>query len=251
MHVLWDRGAFRVVQKPELLYPSHLKYQPLQYLTLKEAIGKARRPSLRIQVELAWILTHSLLLLDGSSPWSASSTWEKVHLTFFLTPHGEPDFERPYLSTYFDEPVSQLGDPTTVSEAHHQSASNGILKLAILLMEIKLWKKIENLRQDFDCVPYGSIDWEFNSDINVALRKLEEYSSRLTPGTVEDSYFNSVSSCIHLDWDASESWNGFEILMPQGISIFRDANNCDRYYQAVVRPLQELAALGLAQQGAQ
>ena len=70
---------------------------------------------LREKRMLALILAYSLLQLCGS-PW-LNETFSKEHISFFFKSENEPDYERPYISTHFDE-LSTVASARDMNQLH-------------------------------------------------------------------------------------------------------------------------------------
>lgn len=99
--------------------------------------------SLRYKRELALTMAIALLGLHEETWLRQGCTKETI--SFFHTSNDKLDFQRPFISTYFED-VAKLGAlPTHVSHGNPR-----ILALGILLLEIHKWKPIETFRQNDD-----------------------------------------------------------------------------------------------------
>ncbi|RPA77463.1 hypothetical protein BJ508DRAFT_417067 [Ascobolus immersus RN42] len=172
------------------------------------------KPERRTRLRIASILAHSVFHLY-ESPWS-NTRWDKHHLTFFRTANGWPDYDRPYMNTSFDEesfyPAQEVPED---AELLHRKI--GILKLAILLLELYAWKPIKELRK-----PEDGADGLLSTDHAAALRLYERYQLRLP------EYFKSVAGCLNMPW---------RVDCGLAISLDDEVTRCG-FYQEVIVPLE-------------
>ncbi|RPA77467.1 hypothetical protein BJ508DRAFT_417072 [Ascobolus immersus RN42] len=174
-------------------------------------------PSKLTRFKIASILAHSLLQLY-ESPWS-SSRWDKNHLAFFRTADGKPDYDRPYLATSFKEDSFYSAQEDIPEDAKLMHRKIGILRLAILLLELYKWKPIKRLRIAEDG-PEGLL----STDHAAVFRLLEGYRTEFP------EYFQSVAGCLDMPWRRD---SGYHLNIS-----FDDENTRTGFYKEVILPLE-------------
>ena len=141
-----------------------------------------RKFTLKERRILAVILAHALLHFSDSS-WF-SEEWKKQHIKFFYRPTGY-DLKRPYLTTTFKQ-----CDPNQNFNAMERIHPNpSVLALGVLLLEIELWRKIEDSRDDRDLSPDGVAD--INTDLFTAKRLFDQRSDDMTM-----NYQRVIDACL-------------------------------------------------------
>lgn len=147
-----------------------------------------RKPKFPLVVKrrLALILAESLLQLHGS-PW-LSQEWNKGHISFFYVSTDMLDYQRPYLSTSFDDGKSDIEAP----DMNRFHRNPGILALGILLIEIHTEKPIESYRTAADLSNGQEVN--ANTDWTVA--------DRVVKGLEDCSlgYKDAIQACLDTPW---------------------------------------------------
>jgi hypothetical protein len=189
------------------LWQLNSRPRQLKYLDSKPEVSfqtlllSCNRPSLETQRKLALTFAYSLFQLH-ESPW-LSSQWDKSHICFFHSVEG-PDLHRPFLSTSFEQ-FTLNPEPPDVNRFHRNL---GILKLAILLLEIHKWKSIEEFRTPADLINGMP---NANTDLGVAQRLLDGLDD------CSPMYRGAIQACIDVPWvpagqrvslEDAETWNG-------------------------------------------
>ena len=123
------------------------------------------------------------------------------------------NYEQPYLKTAMDQ-IRANKEPENLNLFHPNS---GILKLAILLIELHFWKPIETFREERhlkDGKP------TVNTDLLVAKDLLDKSLSGCF-----DTYSGAVEACMNHPWvlagsvvslEDSNTWNGMfnDVILP-------------------------------------
>ncbi|RPA86022.1 hypothetical protein BJ508DRAFT_302404 [Ascobolus immersus RN42] len=200
-------------------------------ISFDECLRRFKTPTLLERRRLALTLAYSLFHLHGS-PW-LTGQWDKENIHFFPRPGTalsmvqSLDFEHPYLNTLLGNLPTE-GKDQSVQKLFHRSP--GVLKLGLLLLEIHMWKRIEELREPTDLDDTGQP--LPNTDIGVAYRVVSENFS-----VEEDSYSKLITACLCLPWITGtlpESRDG---------KYQQDEIIWDGVYNSIIMPLKQEISL--------
>lgn len=181
--------------------------------TLQELLSGSTKMGSREKRELALTCAYSLLLLHDS-PW-LSKGWGKTELFFFSKLDHEPDFRMPFLSTRFELPAQEIGQPG--SGAFHPNSS--ILALGILLIEIFNEKPIESWRTPEERAMVTP-STRANTDLKVA--------SRVVAKMDDSPHTSAIEACLNLDW------------VPEGRKVsLEDADTSNGLWTKVIDPIEK------------
>lgn len=172
--------------------------------SLEDILEAKIRLCLRDKRRLALILSHSLLQYHDSA-WLCSE-WGKSHISFFYSSEDKPDLRRPYLSTRFDNPSSEIRE-TKMSRFHPNSS---ILALGILLIEIDLERSITTT----ESVNLNT-DW---INAHHVVKFMDQCS---------EPYKEAIRACLDIPW----------IRAGQHVSL-KDSVTRDGLYTNVIHPLE-------------
>ncbi|RPA71268.1 hypothetical protein BJ508DRAFT_101832 [Ascobolus immersus RN42] len=208
-----DYEQFQNILKPTAGRPGKCCYSGQTPRTLRELFNDPP-PELAKRRQIALTLAYSLFQLY-ESPF-LSKHWDKAQIQFFADNSGIIDFERPYIDASIDRLLQEEEAP--IADLLHKSL--GILRLGILLIEVYLWKPIEDFVQDSDLIAGTAT---VNSFLSVASRILR----RNKLGVDGESYRSSVEACLWTDWETTE----------ETISL-QHKETRDGVYQKIIRPLE-------------
>lgn len=185
--------------------PRQLRIIDTKPPTSLEGLLEAKiRLSLRDKRRLALILSHSLLQYHDSA-WLCSE-WGKSHISFFYSSEDKPDLQRPYLSTRFDNPWSEICE-TNLNRFHPNPS---ILALGILLVEIDLEKSItttESINLNTDWITAHHI-----------VKSMDQCS---------EPYKEAIRACLDIPW------------IPAGQHVtLKDSETRNGLYTNVIHPLE-------------
>ncbi|KAK4173224.1 hypothetical protein QBC36DRAFT_336270 [Triangularia setosa] len=153
--------------------------------TLLHQGSDGRKPGLVERRKLALLLARSILHLH-ESPFLGRQ-WKKNNIFFFLDIQTvEPDLQRPYMGTLFEQFPRELETTDLDSEVYHRNA--GILNLGVLLIELEEWKSLESLSPP---------STDFNN-ANWGLLAAEEMITKMV--ACSPDYLAAVEECIFLPW---------------------------------------------------
>ena len=181
-----------------------------------ESLGKILHRAVKLPLvtkrRLAVIFAHSLLQFHDSQ-W-LSKDWNKSQIFFFCGPTGLLDFQRPYLSTKFNDEGSGNSTRPDFSRFHRNPS---ILALGILLIEIHTERLIESFRTRIEEESINS-----NTDLLVANRVVK---------MMEDcslGYRDAIQACLDTPW------------IPAGQRVnLEDTETRAGVYQDVIEPLED------------
>lgn len=204
-------------------------------LPFDSCLRQFKGPSLLQKRKLALIFAYSLLQLHDELSLGSqllNSNWDKQHIYFFRRKPGTTlevlDMEHPYLST--SSGSNSLSDHSKLKETgtvFHRSP--GVLKLGLLLIEIHLWKCIEELRVADDVDPMGQ---NMNTDLYTAFRLVEESESFSKDR--DAGYRALVEHCLNLPWPkAADSAEAQQEAVWEGV------------YKDIILPLEQELSSGL------
>lgn len=176
--------------------------------SLQGLLAAKIRLSLKDKRRLALILSHSLLQYHDSA-WLCSE-WGKSHISFFYSSEDKPDLQRPYLSTRFDNPWSEICEADM--NRFHRNPS--VLALGILLIEIDLEKPIEKCRTTTEN-PNLNTDWITAHDM---VKFMDQCS---------EPYKEAIRACLDIPW----------IPAGQHVSL-KNSKTRDGLYTNVIHPLE-------------
>jgi len=176
-----------------------------------ESITSNQLSRLRVKRRLALTLACALIQC-GSSP--CSRYLLQRDSIFFCTSTGqEHDFDRPYLSTQFEDHMSE----PVAADMAVQHRCHTVLQLGILLLEIHKGQQFLSY-----WTPEELASSSPNTELIVArrlLNTLEEWCER---------YKAAVSACLDITW------------VPTGRAVdLSDPHTSVNYYNAIVKPLEE------------
>ncbi|RPA77470.1 hypothetical protein BJ508DRAFT_417074 [Ascobolus immersus RN42] len=180
-----------------------------------ELFGKKPRTSTRLKI--ASLLAHALFQLY-ESPWS-SSRWDKDHLAFLYS-EGKPDYDYPYLNTTFEDDSFYPAHEEASGDAKLAHRKIGLLKLAVLLLEVYKWKPLNRLRRSRS---KDSDDSLLSSEHTAALHLYDKYKHELP------EYFKSVAGCLNMPWREDRRLN---------VSL-EDEDTRRGIYRCIIQPLDK------------
>ncbi|KAF2492888.1 hypothetical protein BU16DRAFT_514136 [Lophium mytilinum] len=204
-----QQSLWRLAPKPRRI---HNLLEPQKPISLGELLVENAKMGPLEKRRLALICSYSLLLFHDS-PW-LSRGWNKSNLSFFVNLQNEPDYTRPYLSTRFESPARQVGQPN--SGVFHPNSN--ILTLGILLIEIHNEKPIECWRSTQERSNLTAAT-EDNLNLIVADRIVKKMDA--------SPYRSSVEACLDLTW----------VQGGQSVRL-DDAETRNGIYANVIEPLE-------------
>lgn len=188
-------------------------FESAEAVPLRALLRGANELPLKEKRMLALILAYSLLQLCGS-PW-LNETFSKEEITFFYKSADEPDYERPYISTRFDESQTVVSRP--VMNRLHRNPS--LLSLGILLLELHKERPIEHYRKPEDLI--NGTEVNVNTDFAVADREVK----RLRDCSL--NYQEAMQACLDIPWKSSGRVSLDDPVTRNGV------------YDAIIRPLED------------
>lgn len=161
---------------------------------------------------LALILAYSLLQLCGS-PW-LNEPFSKEQITFFKSA-DELDYDRPYISTRFDESTTAAKRPD-MNRLHRNPS---ILSLGILLLELHKERPIEAYRKPDDLINGTQVN--VNTDYTVVDREVKKLKD------CSLDYQEAIQACLDMPWK------------PTGRISMDDPATRNGVYDCIIRPLED------------
>lgn len=193
--------------------PRQLHYfESAEAVALQTLLQGANELPLKEKRVLALILAYSLLQLCGS-PW-LRETFSKEHITFFYKSADEPDYDRPYISTRFDEPLT-VAKGLDVNQLHRNPS---ILSLGILLLELHKERPIEAYRKPEDLI--NGTEVNINTDYTVVDREVKKLKD------CSLDYQEAIQACLDMPWK------------PQGRINMDDPATRNGVYDSIIQPLE-------------
>jgi hypothetical protein len=200
--------VWRLKPKPDRQITNTLNNPPRSFKSLLAETGE---PGLLTKRKIALTFAYSILELHGSP--LRSTEWDENHIYFFWTSTKSPGYEHPFLETAMD----RNGTMKDVEDLNLFHPNPGILKLAILLVELHFWKPIETFRQEKHLMD-GTLT--VNTDLLVVKDLLEKPLS----GCFE-TYSGAIEACVDHPWglagsvsdlEDSDIWNGVfnDVIIP-------------------------------------
>jgi hypothetical protein len=169
-------------QKLWQIRPQGKKLNLVRNVSLEAILHGSARLRLRDKRVLAVTLAKTVLQLS-EGPW-LSKRWTAAQFSFFETTQSAIDFERPYLSTRFQE---EINDSNSVFEAQSIHAIPSLLSLGKLLLEIDRGSPIE-------ISPLDLTDGKFpnaNTEFTATMRFFKEAS-----GDFYIDYTRAIKACL-------------------------------------------------------
>ncbi|KAK4160432.1 hypothetical protein QBC43DRAFT_373104 [Cladorrhinum sp. PSN259] len=206
------------------------KNLPLSFQEILEA-GK---PSLLERRKLALTFARSLLQMH-ESPW-LSDQWDKSRIHFYYTEGikgqtREYHLQQPYMSTSFASFGSQKLE-TDILKPPMLHRNPGILKLALLLMEINQWASIESPGPGTSCSPPISRA-ERPARVNdcvVAVEEAFEAMDKSGGRECSKAYRQAIKDCIEINWAA---------VVGGGRVSLNDQEVWQRVCDRIIKPLEK------------
>jgi hypothetical protein len=194
--------------------PRQLRFfESAEAVALQALLRGANQLPLKEKRMLALILAYSLLQLCGS-PW-LNETFSKEQISFFYQTEDEPDYERPYISTRFEE-LSTVASGPDMNRLHRNPS---LLSLGILLLELHKERPIEAYRKPEDLIDGTAVN--VNTDYTVADRKVK----KLRDCSLD--YQEAIQACLDMPWK------------PTGRISMDDPATRNGVYDAIIRPLED------------
>ena len=188
-------------------------FESAEAVALQALLQGANELPLKEKRMLALILAYSLLQLCGS-PW-LSETFSKEQITFFFKSADEPDYDRPYISTRFDESPTAAKGPD-MNRLHRNPS---ILSLGILLLELHKEKPIIAYRKPEDLI--NGTEVNVNTDYTVVDREVKKLKD------CSLGYQEAIQACLDMPWK------------PTGRISMDDPATRNGVYEAIIRPLED------------
>jgi hypothetical protein len=193
--------------------PRQLRYvESAEAVALQTLLQGANELPLKEKRMLALILAYSLLQLCGS-PW-LNETFSKEQITFFYKSADEPDYDRPYISTRFDEPPT-VAKGLDMNRLHRNPS---ILSLGILLLELHKERPIEAYRKPEDLI--NGTEVNVNTDYTVVDREVKKLKD------CSLDYQEAIQACLDMPWK------------PIGGISMDDPATRNGVYDSIIRPLE-------------
>jgi hypothetical protein len=174
---------------------------------------KGKKFSLRERRILAVILAQTMLHFSDS-PWLGKK-WNKRHVKFFWRTAGY-DLKRPYLTTTFKQ-----RDPDQKFNVMEVHPNPSVLALGVLLLEIELWKNIEDCRDKGDLSSEGIA--AMNIDLFTAKRLFNQRFDDMTM-----NYQIAIDACLKCN-----------LVEPGQPTTLDDEQFRQAVYDQIVEPLEE------------
>ncbi|KAK3986446.1 hypothetical protein QBC44DRAFT_333242 [Cladorrhinum sp. PSN332] len=195
---------------------------------------QAGKPSLVERRKLALTFAHSLLQLH-ESPW-LSDQWDKTRIHFFHTTDKsgqsrEYHLQRPYMSTSFASFGSQKLE-TDIIEPPMLHRNPGILKLALLLMELNQWRSIEPPGWGTSCsppMPRADRPTRVNECVT-AVEEAFEAMGEHEEGECSRAYREAIKDCIEINWAA---------VVGGGRVSLNNQEVWQRVHDRIIKPLEK------------
>jgi len=168
-------------------------------------------PGLLTKRKIALTFAYSILQLHGSP--LQSTEWDKDHIYFFWAPTNSMDYEHPFLETTMNR-TATVNDTGSLELFH---PNPGVLKLAILLVELHFWKPIETFREEKHLK-------DGNPTMNTDLLVLKDLLEKPLSGCFE-TYSGAIEACVDYPWgragsisdlEDNDTWNGVysDVIIP-------------------------------------
>jgi hypothetical protein len=176
-------------------------------VSLDDVLRVKTRLTLEDKRRLALILAYSLIQYHTNS-WLCDH-WGKSRIFFFHAPTQRPDLQSPYVSTTFE---SRAVNVPSLDQFHKEPS---ILALGILLIEIELGTRIEELRTPTQSTTTNS-DWYVASEIS---KTMDQCSV---------PYQKVVMSCLEVPW-----------ITAGDIGSLDNREVLEGYFRNVIDPLEK------------
>ncbi|KAL9000161.1 MAG: hypothetical protein Q9188_005727 [Gyalolechia gomerana] len=187
-------------------------HESVPAVSLQSLLCNSHHLPLIAKRKLAVILARSLLQLHEGL-WLGEE-WSKRHITFFYANSDTIDYQRPYVTTFFDDNDQAIPDLSLF----HRNPS--ILALGILLLEIHTGKPIEVYRNPEDLS--NGTEVNANTDWTVADRVVKSLDD------CSLGYKDAIQACLDTSW----------VSAGQRVSL-DDEFTRHGLYSEVVQPLED------------
>lgn len=170
-------------QKLWHIKPQAKRLEPQCNVSLESLLRSSTKWRLKDKRLLAVTLANTVLQFS-EGPW-LNKKWDKNHISFFETAQNLIDFERPYLTTRFQQDTPDNGKEESAFQSIHPNPS--LLALGILLLEIDQGKPMKISPLD---LTNGKVR-NANTELTAAMRFFNESVDDLY-----DDYRKAIRACL-------------------------------------------------------
>ena len=184
-------------QKLWQIRPQVKRLNPVKNITLEDILRGSTELRLRDKRVLAVALAKTVLQLS-EGPW-LGKRWTPDQFSFFETTKSAIDFERPYLSTQFEEEATEDDDYEFDAQSIHAIPS--LLSLGRLLLEIDRGKPVEISPLDLTEGRFPNA----NTELTATIRFFKEAS-----GHFYMDYTKAIKACLEPTFLRVDQMRGLE-----------------------------------------